>query len=80
MKTKQELGKNLMQAIQTKGTAGALEFCNIKALPITDSMSNVLNASIKRVSDLERNPKNKANKESTNPINTAGSYFNFSYI
>jgi len=63
MKTKQELGKNLMQAIQTKGTAGALEFCNIKALPITDSMSNVLNASIKRVSDLERNPKNKANKE-----------------
>lgn len=57
------LGKNLMKAIQQKGTAGALEFCNIKALPLTDSIASLKNAQIKRVSDKPRNPKNIANKE-----------------
>jgi nitrate reductase cytochrome c-type subunit len=61
--TKKILGKNLMEAIQKKGTLEALSFCNIQAIPLTDSMSTKFNASIKRVSDKNRNPNNKANTE-----------------
>lgn len=57
------LGKNLMKAIQEKGTVGALEFCNLKALPLTDSISVMNNAIIKRVSDKPRNPDNSASEE-----------------
>jgi hypothetical protein len=63
LNTKKILGKNLMQAIQNKGTLEALIFCNHQAIPLTDSMSAHHNAIIKRVSDKNRNPKNKANAE-----------------
>jgi cytochrome c553 len=63
LSTKKVLGKNLMGAIQKKGTLAALEFCNIKAIPLIDSMSTKHNAIIKRVSDRNRNPNNKANTE-----------------
>ncbi len=59
--TKAELGKNLMGQIQKNGVIAALDFCNIQAMPITDSMATVHKAHIKRVSDKPRNPKNKAN-------------------
>lgn len=62
LNTKKVLGKNLMQALQTKGTKHALAFCNTRAMPLTDSMALKNNATIKRVSDRYRNPKNKANK------------------
>jgi hypothetical protein len=66
LSTKAELGKNLMGKIQKEGTLAALKFCNIKAYPLTDSMSVVRRATIKRVSDKPRNPKNLANsKENT---------------
>jgi cytochrome c2/uncharacterized protein YnzC (UPF0291/DUF896 family) len=58
--TMSELGKNLMGTIQKKGVIPALEFCKIKAIPLTDSMATVHNAIINRVSDKPRNPKNKA--------------------
>lgn len=58
--TKKVLGKNLMGTIQQKGTLEALKFCNHKAYPLTDSMAVKFNATIKRVSDKPRNPKNKA--------------------
>ncbi len=61
--TKKVLGKNLMGTIQKKGTIEALDFCNIQAIPLTDSMSVKYNASIKRVSDKNRNQNNKANAE-----------------
>lgn len=61
--TKANLGKNLMAAIKEKGAAGAVEFCNTRAIPITDSMSVVLNTKVKRVSDKPRNPSNKANTD-----------------
>ena len=61
--TKAVLGKNLIGAIQGKGTLGALEFCNIQAMPLTDSMAVVHRAKIKRVSDKPRNPNNQANSE-----------------
>lgn len=66
--TKKVLGKNLMEAIQQKGTMEALTFCNIQAIPLTDSMSTQFNATIKRVSDKNRNPNNKANEEELNYI------------
>jgi len=61
-KTKAELGKNLMAAIAANGPHGAVDFCNTKAIPITDSMSKALNAKIKRVSNKPRNPLNQANE------------------
>lgn len=64
-KTKTELGKNLMAAIAAKGPHGAVDFCNTRAIPITDSMSKALNAKIKRVSNKPRNPMNLANESET---------------
>lgn len=63
LSTKTVLGQNLMGTIQKKGTIEALNFCNVKAMPLTDSMATKYNATIKRVSDKARNPKNKANAE-----------------
>ncbi|MBU2945407.1 Tll0287-like domain-containing protein [Zobellia uliginosa] len=57
---KKALGKSLTKAIQEKGTVGAIGFCNLEAMQITDSVSLMKNAVIKRVSDKLRNPKNKA--------------------
>lgn len=57
------LAKQLLAAIETKGTHKALEFCNIEAIPLTDSMSLELNTKIKRVSDKNRNPDNAANEQ-----------------
>lgn len=70
MTTKAELGKNLMGAIQSKGTEHALEFCNVKAIPLTDSMAVAQKAKISRVSDKPRNPNNQANTEELEFIET----------
>lgn len=69
LETKKVLGKNLMTAIQQKGTIAALDFCNVQAIPLTDSMSTHYNAVIKRVSDRNRNPNNKTNAEELYYIN-----------
>lgn len=66
--TKGELGKNLMGKIQKEGVIAALDFCNIKAYPITDSMALVHKATIKRVSNKYRNPNNKANNKEVSYI------------
>jgi nitrate reductase cytochrome c-type subunit len=68
LNTKKELGKNLMGAIQKKGTLEAVNFCNKQAYPITDSMAVAQNASIRRVSDKPRNPENQANAKELNII------------
>lgn len=67
--TKKMLGSNLMKQIKQNGTVAALAFCNERAYPITDSMSKVHHANIKRVSDKNRNPNNKANEEELTYIN-----------
>ena len=58
-----KLGKTLQAKIQETGPAGAIEFCNVKALAITDSLSQTLGASISRITDQPRNPRNRANAE-----------------
>jgi cytochrome c553 len=60
MQTKAILGKNLLGAIKTKGADGAVEFCNTRAIHLTDSMANQFHHEISRVSDQPRNPKNMA--------------------
>jgi pimeloyl-ACP methyl ester carboxylesterase len=60
LQTKAALGKNLMNAISTRGTEGALEFCSEKAFLLTDSMSKILEAKIRRVSDKNRSALNAA--------------------
>lgn len=59
LQTQGVLQENLVHAITTKGTEGAVSFCSEKAYPLTDSVSEALNATIRRVSDKLRNPDNK---------------------
>jgi len=68
LSTKAVLGKNLMGKIQSEGTIGALEFCNIKAIPLTDSMAKVHHALISRVTDQPRNPDNLATADELSTI------------
>ncbi|PKR79811.1 hypothetical protein CW751_13355 [Brumimicrobium salinarum] len=66
--TKATLGKNLMGAISSGGTEHALSFCNVQAIPLTDSMSREHNATISRVSDKPRNQNNAANAKELEEI------------
>jgi mono/diheme cytochrome c family protein len=63
--SQQNLGKNLMSALAKGGPEYALDFCNSKAVFLTDSMGNVLNSKVKRVSDKNRNVNNAANDDET---------------
>lgn len=63
MGTGKVLIKNLIQALEKKGTVKALAFCNEQAYPLTDSMAVKFKATIKRVSDKPRNQKNTANEK-----------------
>ena len=69
LSTKKILGKNLMGAINAKGSAYAVDFCQTKAIHLLDSMSNQLNAQIKRVTDQPRNPDAQANSVELKIIN-----------
>ncbi|MEZ5470964.1 MAG: DUF3365 domain-containing protein [Marinicella sp.] len=69
MAAKALLGKNLMTAINTEGTVGALQFCNENALKLTETAAKQNGVSIKRVSDKNRNPKNRANESELAYIN-----------
>ena len=49
---------NVSGAIKKGGTVYAVEFCNLEASGITDSLNNLCNCSISRISAKNRNPKN----------------------
>lgn len=51
----------LKKALTEGGVEAAAEYCNVVALPLTDSLSKEYHASIKRTSLLLRNAKNEAN-------------------
>ncbi len=61
MAVKTTLGKNLIQAINLGGSEYAVGFCHTRAIPLTDSVSQMQKAEIQRVSDRSRNPENTAN-------------------
>lgn len=61
--TQKVLGKNLMSSLQKYGAVAAVEFCNERAYPLTDSMAIIYNAKIRRVTDKPRNIKNLATEK-----------------
>src|SRR5690606_20267398 len=58
MELKNVLLQNVGEAIQKGGTDYAVEFCNIQAMPLTDSIADHLKVYIQRLSDKNRNPDN----------------------
>ncbi len=50
--------QNVAGAMQKGGTDYAVEFCNVAAIPLTDSLSNNMKVYIQRLSDKNRNPVN----------------------
>jgi hypothetical protein len=53
-----ELSERLQAAMREGGIKGALQYCNIVALPLVDSLSKANNATIRRTSLKLRNPLN----------------------
>lgn len=49
---------NVGEAMQTGGSVYAVEFCNLKASTIVDSLNNVNKCNISRISAKNRNPEN----------------------
>ena len=62
MATKAALGSVLIPTVTQEGPIAALEFCNINAIPLTDSMSVDQERKIYRVSDKPRNLDNQASE------------------
>lgn len=56
------LSGELQKVMQHEGIDSALYYCNLHAYPITDSLSQVSSATIKRLTTKTRNPKNKADE------------------
>lgn len=61
--TQTALLQAVSKAIAEKEAHGAVEYCNLKALKIVDSLSKANNCQIRRVSDKYRNPEDKAQNE-----------------
>lgn len=55
------LSTALQQALERGGPSEAVTYCHLAALPITDSLSKVYHAHIRRTSDKFRNPNNRPN-------------------
>ena len=58
----QALSGELLKALQEGGVQNAVGYCHLQASPIIDSLSQVFDADINRVSDKYRNPQNKPDK------------------
>jgi len=56
MASQKTLGANLKGAIQRGGIQEAFAFCNVQAMPITDSLSLAYDATVKRAALRVRNP------------------------
>jgi len=53
------LSQRLQKAIQEGGIPNAIQYCNLAAYPLTDSLSTAHSVIIRRTSLKERNPANK---------------------
>lgn len=60
--SKQTLGKNLQAALQQGGVENAINFCNLNAMPLVDSLSKNYGAVIRRVSFKVRNQEDIPNE------------------
>lgn len=70
---KSALGSVLIPTVTQQGTVAALEFCNIEAIPLTDSVAQAVQLHSYRVSDQPRNPNNRANEQELRYIREAQS-------
>lgn len=52
------LMQNVAMAMKEGGPVHAVDFCNLRAMPLTDSISKMHNVTIQRVTDKTRNPSN----------------------
>lgn len=66
VKMQNVLLQNVAGAIQKGGTDYAVEFCNVKAMPFTDSIADNLKVYIQRLSDKNRNPNNDIQTQTDN--------------
>lgn len=55
--------QNVSAAIKEGGTDYAVEFCNTRAIPLTDSVGGQYTVSLQRLSDKNRNPLNALEKD-----------------
>lgn len=55
--------QNVSDAIQKGGVEFAIEFCNLEAVPLTDSISKKFDVKIQRLTDKNRNPENSITSE-----------------
>jgi hypothetical protein len=58
VKTGETLTKELKAKISEGGIETAINYCNVAALPLTDSIANLYAVKVRRVSDKIRNPAN----------------------
>lgn len=59
-KTFETLSKELSAKIGEEGVSGAIKYCNVNALGLTDSIAGLYAVNVKRVSDRIRNQNNRA--------------------
>lgn len=59
----QQLIGALSNALSESGPAGAIEFCNVQALPILEEVGDKYQVSIRRASNRYRNPQDKPTSE-----------------
>lgn len=59
----EQLMSTLRKAIDEKGVAGAVEFCNAQALPIVESVGKEYGVEVRRVSNRYRNPADQPRKD-----------------
>lgn len=64
---------NVMQATKSGGPVYAVAFCNERAMPLTDSLSQKYNCLIQRISDKYRNPANMPEKNDEDVLVRLGS-------
>jgi mono/diheme cytochrome c family protein len=64
------LSYNLMRAMKAGGPLNALQFCNVEAYPLTDSLSAQFNAHIRRTSIQYRNPENRPDAQEQELLST----------
>lgn len=63
-----ELLMHVTGAVQTGGFSYAIGFCNLKALPLTDSLGAVYSCQVSRITDRNRNPLNRIREGSDQKI------------
>ena len=54
---------HVMQAMKSGGPGFAIAFCNEKAMALTDSLGQVYNCTIQRITDRNRNPANRLSED-----------------